>query len=356
MQVIDIIQIHQDILELFTKRKSSITELEEYIEKLKEYQDKTITHRINSQIENERMYLTQYVSDIKNGTSLNYYLMDALPLINEFKRIITAPMKASFMGKKTITNKSEKNNIIKGYLEINQKYKKIILTTPSKKNLVCIHCPNNKNFDIENNHYICADCGAQLYSIQNLCSYNAINRVNICSKYTYDRKVHFRDCINQFQGKQNSTIPESIYTYLLTQLKLHNLIAGSPPYPQITKQQIYLFLKDGGMSKFYEDLNLIHYKITGIKPPDVSHIEANLLADFDILTNLYDIKFRKNKKFRRKNFINTQYVLYQLLRKYNFPCKSTDFNILKTVERKSFHDDICRELFAELKWNFKALF
>ena len=73
-------------------------------------------------------------------------------------------------------------------------------------------------------------------------------------------------------------------------------------------------------------------------------------------TNLYDIKFRKNKKFTRKNFINTQYVLYQLLRKYNFPCKSSDFNILKTVERKTFHDDICRQLFNELKWNFKAIF
>ena len=127
-------------------------------------------------------------------------------------------------------------------------------------------------------------------------------------------------------------------------------------FRELQKNIFKFFLKETGHSKHYEDNVLIHYNITGKKPPDISHLEANLLEDFDILTNIYDKKYRKNSTINRKNFINTQYVLYQLLCKYKYPCDKLEFNILKTVERKSFHDDICKELFDELAWNFNALF
>ena len=61
-------------------------------------------------------------------------------------------------------------------------------------------------------------------------------------------------------------------------------------------------------------------------------------------------------KLIEKNFINTQYVLFQLLRRHKYPCKRADFNILKTIDRKSFHDDVCKSLFEQLGWNFTALF
>jgi len=117
-----------------------------------------------------------------------------------------------------------------------------------------------------------------------------------------------------------------------------------------------MFLKDTVNSKHYEDVILIYFNITGKKPNDISHLEPNLLDDFDVLTNLYDKKFKRDAKFDRKNFINTQYVLFQLLRRHKYMCKKQDFNILKTIDRKSFHDDICKELFEELGWNFTAIF
>ena len=80
------------------------------------------------------------------------------------------------------------------------------------------------------------------------------------------------------------------------------------------------------------------------------------MDDFDILTNLYDKNFKNKPGFERKNFINTQYVLYQLLLKYKHVCKKEDFTILKTVDRKSFHDDITKTLFEELGWNMSPLF
>ena len=61
-----------------------------------------------------------------------------------------------------------------------------------------------------------------------------------------------------------------------------------------------MFLKDTGNSKHYEDVILIYFNITGKKPNDISHLEPNLLDDFDVLTSLYDKKFKRDAKFDRK--------------------------------------------------------
>ena len=109
-----------------------------------------------------------------------------------------------------------------------------------------------------------------------------------------------------------------------------------------------MFLKDLGYSNHYENVHLMHYNFTGIKPDDISYLEDKLLNDFDSLTELYDKKF---KHIKRKNFINTQYVLYQLLQRHKHECKKEEFIILKTIDRKFFHDEVCKELFESLGWN-----
>jgi len=357
MEKIDILHIHHDILKLFANQVEKLPTLKSYIQNLKKFQKNSLSFRISHTIKNEIISLQNIIHDIENNISKNYYMMDALSLISDYKKLLQIPIKVNFMGKQHDTPNINISKLISQYLQISKKYKKQIIKY-QKLTITCKSCPNSTNFTIDNNYYICSNCGLQICEIENKFSYNAISRVNITSKYTYDRKIHFRDCVNQFQGKQNTVIPDILLDYLIERIKSHHLVEKNAklPFSNITKEQLFLFLKDGKYSKYYDDLALIHYKITGIKPPDISHIESQLIADFDILTNLYDIHFRKDKKFRRKNFINTQYVLYQLLRKYNYPCKSSDFNILKTVERKTFHDDICRKLFNELKWNFKAIF
>jgi hypothetical protein len=107
----------------------------------------------------------------------------------------------------------------------------------------------------------------------------------------YDRKVHFRDCIKQYQGKQNSTIPDKIYNDLREQFRRHHLL-DCDKCTRVTKNHILLFLKELGYSTHYENVHLIHYTFTGIKPDDISYLEERLLDDFDALTDLYDKKFK----------------------------------------------------------------
>ena len=72
------------------------------------------------------------------------------------------------------------------------------------------------------------------------------------------------------------------------------------------------------------------------------------MEDFDKISNLYDKKYKFTGKIDRKSFINTQYILFQLLKRHKYNCKKEDFNMLKTLDRKSFHDDIVKDLFETL--------
>lgn len=266
----------------------------------------------------------------------------------------------SFVGKTTRSTK-EKDQIIRGYIEVAQKYYNLNFEPPERKHrMTCSNCPNKKEFIVEENSYICPECGAQEEILQYTSSYNDIDRVNISSKYTYDRKVHFRDCINQYQGKQNCTIDQKVYDDLEDAFMRHRLLVGNKGtkreirFQKITKRQVLRFLKELRYSKHYENVTLIHYNLTGKKPDDISHLEDKLLNDFDLLVETYDKHFKH--KVDRVNFISTQYVLYQLLLRHRHSCKKEDFVILKQVDRKYFHDNICRELFGLLGWNHTPLF
>ena len=143
------------------------------------------------------------------------------------------------------------------------------------------------------------------------------------------------------------------------QFELHHLLIGHKDTPKkkrfenITKEHINIFLKELEYAKHYENINLIYYNITGNKPDDIGYLEDKLLEDFDVLTDVYDKLF---KNINRKNFINTQYILFQLLNRHKHPCNPEDFTILKTIDRKTFHDDIFRVLAMHLGWNFTTTF
>lgn len=304
--------------------------------------------------------LSEKIEKIKSNRDLNFYISETAELLETYKFMLKTPIKISFTGPQKQED-NEKNSIIDKYIDIAQKYYTINTKQKDRKfRMICDNCPNKKDFVIEDNAYICIDCGSQQEKIENTTSYKDADRVNISTKYTYDRKVHFRDCINQYQGKQNCTIDQKVYEDLEDIFRRHHLLNGDKNtkreirYSKITKDHILMFLKELGYSKHYENVILIHYNLTCKKPDDISHLEDKLLNDFEVLVETYDKMFKN--KVSRVNFISTQYVLYQLLQKYHHPCKKEDFVILKTMDRKSFHDSICRELFSVLGWSFTPIY
>lgn len=356
---LDILGIDNKIQHFF---ENQIINLEKYRKRLEElektFKNNSISVRSKTELEKSIYELRENINKIERREDYNFYLVESVEILEKYRQKLKTPFKLSFVGKSK-QDDNEKLELVQKYLNIAQKYYKIELKQSEKRfKFSCDSCTNKKDFITEENAYICTECGSQQEILHHTTSYKDSDRVNISAKYTYDRKVHFRDCINQYQGKQNCSIEQKVYDKLEDVFERHHLLEQSEKreirFSRITKEHVLMFLKELGFPKHYENVTLIHYNITGKKPDDISYLEEKLLLDFDILVETYDKHFKN--KVERVNFISTQYVLFQLLQKYKHPCKKEDFIILKTMDRKSFHDTICRELFDILGWNFIPLY
>lgn len=351
---LDITDIDNKIREKFSSEIKKVHALKKKLIEINKTLLTNIQPRMQKDLELYKKDLEFQIKKIESNEDLNFYTIETAELLDRYNFTLKTPIKLSFVGKIKGDDK-EKNEVVKKYIEVAQKYYPIAIKPVEKNNsLVCKNCPNKKDFVQEENAFVCPECGAEQELPPQTVSYKDNDRVNITAKYTYDRKVHFRDCMNQYQGKQNCTIDQKVYDDLEDIFDRHHLLVNKisddkyQRFSKITKEHILMFLKELGYSKHYENVNLIYYNLTGIKPDDISHLEDKLLADFDLLVETYD-KYFKNK-VERVNFISTQYVLYQLLQRYKHPCKKEDFIILKTMDRKHFHESLMRELFGLLSW------
>ena len=353
---VDILKIDEQIKKQLSERNS----VDKHLQIIKqidiELTDASCSNDYKSILKSEKDKINRLLSTHDN--EMNFYICETIDIIEKYKDILKTPKKVSFMGKIIDDHNEEKTKLINDFNEITSTYsfnKQI-----NMDNTLCTNClAKITRENREDDKHVCEICFVE----QNLnilkSSFNDTNRVNISSKYSYDRKSHFRDCINQYQGKQGAVIPDELYKALEIKFKFHNLLCvdeNTPRikrYSKITKKTILTFLKEIGYPKHYENINLIYSNVTGVKLNDISHIITSILNDFDILVEQYDKTYAT---ISRKNFINTQYVLFQLLRKHNHLCQKEDFTNIKTIDRKFFHDNIMKTLFEQLGWNYTSIF
>lgn len=380
LEDMDILNLDHQIKQYF---KSEARKRARYFERLKVIETLLQTVCLRPKILFDLLMDKEIVeSKLKTLDDADLYILQTQDIIQEYLKLINIPLDSSFRSPRIMEGRNTKmhelmkkrqkiakrfSDIAKSFLPVDFLKSLGLLGVFGKECLlqsssVVCSCGNDKDFIKDDDIYICQTCFSETTKLVNSSSYNDGSRINVCNKYIYDRKVHFKDCINQYQGKQNTNIDPKIYDNLEEQLVNHqiilpgdrkdkngNLISQSKRYKGVTRAHILFFLKQLGYTKHYEDTILIHYVLTGKKPDNIEHLEEKLLADFDKLTEQYDLLF---KNIERKNFINTQYVLFQLLSKHGYVCNKEDFAILKTTERKACHDEICKTLFDALGWKY----
>lgn len=369
----DIIYLDKKIQGILLKEKCNINK---YIKKLNilEKKVKKIT-RYNelNKLNQEIFDLVAKIREIEFDIPYSLYLSRTHVIIKTYKEVLNTAMPCEFMLNNEKENVSilnfNQDKLIKEFIDIAQEYIKIdsIYSLENKRNLKkCTACGCDDVDELEN-ICICTHCGKEIVLLSTKSSFKDIDRINITTKYKYDKISHFKDIIYKYQAKQTNTIPEKLYIDIKLQLKLHGLIlndvsssiktpAGTKKlkYKKVTKKHIFMFLKETGYSEYYDDSTLIYCTITGASPPDVSYIENELIEDFKLLIQTYNLLYKDNTqiKTKRKNFLNSQYILFQLLKKYNYKCKKEDFNILRTRERRQEHDDIYSKLCNYLQWSW----
>ena len=196
------------------------------------------------------------------------------------------------------------------------------------------------------------------YIDDNIVQYDDIGRVNLNQKYKYERKCHFRDTLQQFQGTQNKQINDKVYKDLEDMILKHSLVDNTyddiRKYNKVNIIHIRTFLRESGYYNHYEDSQLIYSKLTGKNSPNISKHEKDLYKDFDDLVLAF-MQLPENIRQNRKNFLNNKYVLSQLLKRRNIKIQDCYLDCLKTPSRRKEHDDIYSMCCNILNWTFTPI-
>lgn len=350
-----------DILQLDEKIKRSIQEetkkLDDYKEKLRDIKEnlynQSLQYRKRKELDQEKLTLEKKIRDLESNNMFSEYICISQKLIKEYMQLLSIPVNISFFVKKKESSDTDdkKDDLLEKFLDIAKKY--IPIKTFKKefqKKLIC-ECGNTSDFTHSENTVTCEVCGIEnnTYTIQT--NFKDIDRVNLSQKYKYSKRVYFRDTVNRYEGKQNKKINKKVYDNVEVWLEKHNLLVHGENFHEkhskISKDHIYMALSETGHNLHYEDINLLHNQFTGCPCPDISSVRNELFEDFDKVMAIYE-----TLDVDRVNSLNSQYILYQLLRRRKIKVKEEDFGMLKTRDRLIDYDEIYSKIANILEWNF----
>ena len=352
-----------DILHMDEKIKKNILEdkskLNEYKNKIKIIYDTLqtpLTYSKKKELEKEKSFLEQKIRDIESNNIFAEYVCLTQKILSEYMKLLDIPMNISFFTKHKKDNEIErkKEDLVDQFLDIAKLYIPINTYKKEISTKLSCDCGNTSEFITNDTNVICENCGREhnIHTIHT--NFKDIDRVNLSQKYKYSRHVYFRETVNRYEGKQNKKINKKVYDDLEKWFTKHNLLINNDTdktfyerHLKISKEHVYMALSETGNNLHYEDINLLHNQFTGIPCPDVSEFRDDLFDDFNKVMNVYE-----SIDVDRVNSLNSQYILYQLLRRRKIRVNENDFGMLKTRERLIEYDEIYQKICLVLEWTF----
>lgn len=293
------------------------------------------------------------IRDTEIGFNLLFYLMRTEHILSEYKQLAKNEKPRIFFNvNKTNINQNyeiekKKKKLINTYLSISGEY-----ISPREKQKSYYRKKSNKDKINNNSSIRCDTCGRKNLSIneENLTAicpcgmiievlddsptFKDTERVNMTTRYTYTCRGHFVEAMNCFEGKLNSSVTQDIINLIIRELKFNNTF-NAP-----TKDHIYMILNENKLSDHYANINLIHFLITNIKPPDISEYRNELLEMHPQIEEAYNMV----KDVNRLNSLNVNWKLYKMLQLVGYSCKKEDFLCLKTATKQVEHEEKWKEM------------
>lgn len=344
----DILYIDRRIKDILKSKVSSLSDMQKTLSQLIWIAGNGIDNFDKLSAKKESEIIRRAIQDIEGGFDLSLYLLKTSSLLEEYAKLVSETQSNSFM--RSYENLDEKKNfrkreIVLEFLRIAKDYIKLdgftggVGTSPT-----CDAChstdlePGSVDYTL-----ICNKCGVQMDLLDDSPSFKDSERVNMSARYTYTCKGHFIEAMNRFEGKQNTEIPQNVIQILNKELEIHGFNEKNKSL--ITKDHIYMFLSEKGLSDFYADINLIYFMVSGVNPPDITAYRNELL---DMLEQLEEA-YLNVKESGRMNSLNVNWKLYKLLQLLDYPCQKDDFFCLKTPTKQGEHEEKWFEMIDYLK-------
>jgi hypothetical protein len=311
----------------------------------------TITYQDFLAFHNQLKRLILKCENLKSGRLRETYEKMTEPTLDEYRSVLLVPVKSCFLMSKKARRESDtekrKKELIETFIKIASDF--VIdgisyAPEPSKnsESRPTCQCGNMTDFETREGSTICENCGKETETTSAQSTFKDIDRINTHTKYRYEKSLHFNEAIAQFQGKQNKYIDDSVYKRVEEWAIKHNLLDlenMDARYSKFRKDHLRLMLsesKDKTLTDHHEDVHLIYGKFTGQPCADISHLEAKLRANFDLIEQA----FWASPEIDRNNILNGAFVLAKLLEMEGYPVREEDFPGLKTSTRQEDHESL----------------
>lgn len=163
--------------------------------------------------------------------------------------------------------------------------------------------------------------------------------------FTYKRINHFLEWLSQIQAKQTTEIPEELLEAIRNELKKEKIT----DYRRLNNTRMREYLKTLGYNNFYEHIPYIIYRITGIKPLNLSReLEEKLCVMFKEIQE----PFEKVCPPSRKNFLSYSYVLFKFFELLGLDEYKGKFPLLKSPQKLYEQDIIWKNICKLVRWEY----
>jgi hypothetical protein len=281
-----------------------------------------------------------------------YYENSSILLYNYYDSIKTATEKYNNNNNSFFNNNNYKNTNKNKRADILNKYINNIDNSFLKYEkhdiefYMCTKCNIEKTIYLKDACMICEKCGRRdsIYTESDCINYNnpPLDASNI---YSYKRINHLKEWLSKFQAKETIEISVDIFNQIHNEIKKERIV----DLKTLTYKKIKGYLKKLKLSKYYDHVPYILYRITGNTPPRITKQMENNLEDM-----FMDIEetFVKVCPKSRKNFLSYPYVLYKLMESTGMSEYKDCFKLLKDREKLHNQDIIWKKICKELDWVF----
>ena len=251
------------------------------------------------------------------------------------------------------SNLVRKKNSSNNKAELLEKYLKVIDNKQTKvgkyKKFKPKYCSNDEckaemTLHLSDGYLICTSCGFCEEVILDSDKPNYKEPVPDATAYSYKRINHFNEWLAQFQAKESTDIPDVVYDKILIEMKKQRLLDKF-----ITPKKMRSILKKLTYNKYYEHVQHIINKVSGIPPPKMTReVEEKFRQMFKQCQEPFTLYCPKD----RKNFLSYSYTLHkfcELLELDDFlPC----FPLLKSQDKLKEQDRIWKKICGYLNWEY----
>lgn len=307
---------------------------------------------------------------IESGDEEMQYMMNAFPLYLRYEELKEQEERGIVDPKDEYSNKKLSNDLSSFVNNGNKDselsrviHEYLLLTDPNYRgngfaaddysnNDFLAECPSgckvpdyivNRECDI-----VCFNCGLVIGDVSvdpSNISYKQSQEMEISSQYKYEKLNHFREKLAQFQGKENTEIPEEVMQKIRDELKKYRI----KDYGKIDKKLLNHVLHKCKLNTYGEHATYIIQTLGGREVKQMTPEMEQTLESMFLLTLG---PFEKYKPKDRKNYNGYEYTIFKLCQLKEWDSFLPNLKLPKSNEIRQEHDKVWKKICRARGWCF----